>query len=368
MAVGFLSRDYNGRFPWISPGGCTYYRCMLPMSVSGQKARLGMPAWDSARGFGIKETDTSGIFGFDTIVLKLIMDRWAPRQIELAQRLGQFIIVDIDDYHEALTPANRAYDATDPEKNKRANRDFYEEVIAAANMLTVSTPFLYTVYSERHENVRMIRNGINPRQFTKRTHTRNKPVIGWAGATSYRNNDLEQLRDWLPDVLEEHDLTFHHAGHADDAPSFAEITGIPPRRVTTSPLSTIDRYAEGLKFDIGIVPLSDIPFNYAKSNIKGLEYAASGIPFVASDLPEYRLLHESGVGALATTAEEWRAAIEQLFDYKTRKIRAGLAWGNVQADWTIEARAAEWQQVLGEDVQRIRDELINPLTKHGQQR
>lgn len=355
MAVGFLSRDYNGKFPWITPGGCTYYRCLLPMSVAGQKARLGIPAWDPIQGYGVKETEGTGIFGFDTIVLKLIMDRWAPKQIQLAKKLGQVIIVDIDDYHEALTPANRAYDATHPEKNKKANRDFYQQVIEAADILTVSTPFLADVYSW-HPHVYVIRNGINRRQFTKRQHQNRKPVLGWTGAISYRNNDLEQLREWLPRFMEEHDLSFHHAGAEADAPSFAEVTGIPKHRLTTSPIVPIGNYADQLRFDIGIVPLNDIPFNHAKSNIKGLEYAASGIPFIASDLPEYRRLHETGVGRLATTTDEWVAHATNLLDYGTRKKESAIGYGTVIGQWAVDNRAADWLEVFTTGVNSIRKE------------
>jgi len=355
MAIGFISRDFNGQFPHITPAGCTYYRCYLPMAVCQQRSRLGFPAWDSDRGYGVMESGQTGLFGFDVIVMKLIMDRWAPKQMELAKKLGQRLIVDLDDFHDGLTPANRAYHATDPELNKRANRDFYNEVIDRADLLTVSTSFLLSHYMERHPHVVMVRNGVNLHQFERKKVANRKPVLGWAGAVSYRNGDLEQLREWLPDFLQEHDLQFHHAGHDPEAPSFAEVVGIDPARVTTSPIVPIYEYAENLKFDIGIVPLSDIPFNRAKSNIKGLEYAAAGIPFVASPLYEYRLLHNDGAGLLADTPEEWRLQIEALLDYKTRKRAAAIAYDTVSQNWTIEARADEWRDVFTKQVWATRD-------------
>ncbi len=346
MTIAFITRDFNGMFPDITPAGCAYYRCLLPMSVSGQPARMGMPAWDPARGFGIRDSNTTGVFGFSTVFLKLIMDRWTPKQIELAKQLGQRIIIDIDDYHEGLTPANRAYELTHPERNKISNREHYAKTIQLADTLVVSTPFLMQQYIGACRDMWLVRNGVNMAQFERRKHVSSKPVLGWAGATSYRNNDLEQLRDWLPDLMEKHDLTFHHAGHSPDSPSFADITGVPAHRVTTSPLVPIHDYAAGLRFDIGIVPLSDIPFNHAKSNIKGLEYAAAGIPFVASDLPEYRYLHESGVGRIATTSTEWVSHIETLLDYKIRKQEAARNHSIVAKDWSIEARADDWQEVF----------------------
>lgn len=346
--IGFITRDFNGTFPNITPAGCSYYRCYLPMAAFGQRALFGMPAWDATRGFGIKETHNTGIFGFQIIVLKLIMDAWTPKQIQIAQSLGQKIVVDIDDFHEGLTPANKAYKITHPELNKKSNREHYAKVIAAADAVTVSTPFLYDHYSGQRDNVYLVRNGVNTFQFTKKKVTSNKPVIGWAGAVAYRNNDLEQLSEWLPDFLDEHDLYFHHAGADPNAPSFDQVTGIDPARLTTSRLCSISEYADSLMFDIGIVPLNNIPFNQAKSNIKGLEYAASGIPFVASPLPEYRLLHEDGVGLLADTPEEWRQQMTTLLDYKTRKRMAAIGHSVVTNRWAIEQRAFDWADVFKE--------------------
>ncbi len=173
-----------------------------------------------------------------------------------------------------------------------------------------------------------------------------KPIIGWAGAVDYRGGDLETLRCWLPDFLERHDLAFHHAGHSPTAPSFADVAGINPDRLITTPIVPIDRYAAMLQFDIGIVPLNDIPFNHAKSNIKGLEYAASGIPFVAAGTPEYRLLAEDGVGRVAGTDSEWVSHMEELLDYSVRKRESALSRTKVLSDWSIQARAAEWQSVF----------------------
>ena len=343
MSTGFITRDFTGIFPNLIPGGCAYYRCYLPMAATGNRS-LGRPVFDPMRGFGVEDSYNTGLFGFKNISLKLVMDRWTPKQIELAQNLGQQIIVDVDDYYEGLTPANKAYGITHPDKNKISNRANYEKVIAAADLVVVSTPFLLDHHSKTHPNVVMVRNGVNMMQFTPVKHKNNKPTLGWTGSTEYRNNDLEQLREWLPEFLEEHDLYFHHAGASGDI-SFADVTGINPTRLRTSPIVPITEYANGFKFDIGLVPLNPIPFNEAKSNIKGLEYAASGIPFIASDTGEYRLLAEDGVGILARTADDWRAAAETLLDRHQRQQYSIRGVEVVRANWSIEARAHEWRGI-----------------------
>lgn len=343
MSTGFITRDFSGIFPNLIPGGCAYYRSFLPMAVTGNKI-IGPPVFDPLQGFGIKDSFTTGLFGFKQISLKLIMDRWTAKQIELAQNLKQTIIVDVDDYYEGLTPANKAYLLSHPEHNKISNRENYEKAIAAADLIVVSTPFLLDYYSSKYPNVVMVRNGVNMEQFTPMKHKTSRPTLGWTGSIAFRNNDLEQLREWLPDFLEEHDLYFHHAGAAGDI-SFADVTGINPTRLRTSPIVPITEYANGFKFDIGLVPLNPIPFNEAKSNIKGLEYAASGIPFIASDTGEYRLLAEDGVGILATTPDDWRSAAETLLDRHQRQQYSIRGVEVVRANWSIEARANEWRGI-----------------------
>ena len=347
MTVAFLTNDFVHDAPTLTPGGCAFYRCYLPMSVLNTRAHMGRPAWDPLRGWGVQESKTTGIFGFSTVSLKLLMDRWTPKQVELGQKLGQRIVVDIDDFFDGLTPDNHAYYLTHPERNKRTNRDNYAEVIARADTLTVTTPFLLDYYSAVHHDVRMVRNGVHYKMFTLHQHRDRKPVIGWVGSTGYRNGDLELLREWLPDFLEEHDLRFHHSGWHEDHPDIADVTGINPDRVTYTPLVPITSYAEVFHhFDIGLVPLTEIDFNRAKSNIKGLEYGSAGIPFVASDLPEYRLLHEDGAGLLARTADDWRAQVEWLLDYRNRKEAARQTRQTITARWGIDSRADEWRDVF----------------------
>jgi len=315
--------------------------------MCGHKAVVGLPVYDPIRGYGAKENAQTGLFGYNTIVLKLVMDRTTAPQMRLAKaNARQRFIVDIDDYYQGLTPANKAFTITHPDHNKKANRDFYEDVIAEADLITVSTPFLYDFYSQRFPNVKMVRNGVNMNMFTPRKHIDRKPVFGWTGSINFRNNDLEQLSEWLPDFLEEHDLSFHHAGWTPTAPMFHEITGINPKRLTMSPLTAITGYADGFLFDVGIVPLNNIPFNEAKSNIKGLEYAAAGLPFIASDMPEYRLLHEDGVGVLADTPEQWKAAATMYLKKATRITDSQRALTIVKKNWSIEAREEEWREIF----------------------
>ena len=74
--------------------------------------------------------------------------------------------------------------------------------------------------------------------------------------------------------------------------------------------------------EIGLVPLRQTPFNFAKSAIKGMEYAAAGVPFVAEATPEYQWFHDLGAGRVAKKPAHWNAALKALLDPETRRTEA----------------------------------------------
>ena len=84
-----------------------------------------------------------------------------------------------------------------------------------------------------------------------------------------------------------------------------------------------------------------------------MEYAALGIPFVASPLPEYRWLSDTyGLGVLAENrSRAWRRAIKQLLRDDGRAA-LGVAYRSTVARRLTVAHnawrwAEVWQSVLG---------------------
>jgi hypothetical protein len=83
--------------------------------------------------------------------------------------------------------------------------------------------------------------------------------------------------------------------------------------------------------EVGVAPLSDMPFNHAKSDIKLLEYSASGIPWVGSDLPAYhKLCEEWGIGRTAKKPKQWLSHLRAL---KNPDIRSSEGSALREASW-----------------------------------
>ena len=112
------------------------------------------------------------------------------------------------------------------------------------------------------------------------------------------------------------------------------------------PLLAPFEYPFGFAFDIGIVPLNDVVFNIAKSWIKGIEYAAAGVPFIASEMDEYKRLHNKyGIGRLASTTEEWVSHFEELLDPKVRATEAMRAREIVEQELDSRLMAKRWDEL-----------------------
>jgi len=348
MRIAFLTKEFTkAQRNILIAGGSAYYRAQMPHLFTKYESSFGLPAWTSDRGFGVKESPRTARFGFDVVMLKLIMDRWVPHQIEVAQKLGQKIVVDVDDHYEGLHEDNLAFKMTDPSFNKVSNREHYQKIIELADVVTVTTPFLYEYYKPRVKRVVMIRNAVRVEQFPNpRKHRSTPPLLGWAGAMQWRSNDAETADPWLQDFLAENDLKFHHAGHMPNTPVFADKAKVDPQRMVLSPMKPFTEYVSMLNFDIGLVLLSDVDFNEAKSNLKGLEYAMANIPFVAYASGEYEHLANDGIGRVARTPDEWKKHLTDLLDYKVRKREAAVNRHLVIEKYSMDRRAVEWNNLF----------------------
>lgn len=354
--VSFLTYDFTLGSKPIEPNGCAWYRCHLPMKEleqAGWDTGIGFPGWNPDHGFGLLVPDNKAIHGWDVIVLKLIMLESIASKIDDAKAIGQKIAVDIDDWFEGLSESNLAYKMTDPETNPKNNRDHYMYIIDNADAIITSTPFLYDFYKNEkgYKNVYMVRNGIDlPRWNQRKDHSRWLPQFGWVGATPWRSNDLEQLSPWFGTFLEKNHLSFHHSGAIKNAKEAKDQLGIPKHiKSTKQPMEKISKYPSLFrKIDVGLVPLNDIGFNHAKSSIKGLEYAAAGVPFISSWSPEYELLEQQGVGRVARNEREWIGHAEELLDPRVRKEDVERNLEGIKKYQTMEVRRSEWDEVINQ--------------------
>jgi glycosyltransferase involved in cell wall biosynthesis len=345
--VAFLTGDFNEIDGQLEPNGCAWYRLVLPsreLAKRGWDTGVGVPRANSEQGLGLAHKDGM-LTGWDIYVLKLLMIEQIAPMMRGMQERGTRMVVDVDDFHFGLHEENIASRATDPHRNPTANRAFYEQSIREADTVIVSTAFLADFYETRVRDVRLVRNSLDIDRWTP-IQQDEQPILGWVGGTLWRSGDVEILQDWLPGFVKDHEVRVHHAGHIPgDGQHFGARVGL--QRVTTTPMCLVKDYPERMfDMNIGLVPLNRVPFSEAKSNLKGLEYAAKGIPFIATPTEEYRILYDSGVGRLAETPDEWRDHATELLDPDVRREEGARIRAIVEKEWTIGRKADEWATAI----------------------
>jgi glycosyltransferase involved in cell wall biosynthesis len=218
------------------------------------------------------------------------------------------------DYMGTVIP----YDSRNPNVWSRILHYTYSH----ASGIIASTKFLEERMKIYNKNVYRVPNSLDPSSFMYRLDlSGTKPTIGWVGMMMWRVEDLKDVASPIKTIVNQYDLKFHHSGVMLDRPKWiAEALNIDPEKVTGFTGARPQYYANVfMPIDIGIVPLTKNQFNEAKSNLKGLEYAFSGIPFIASDTQEYRDLADIGVGRIAKTSKDWLKHLKQLIDPEVRE-------------------------------------------------
>lgn len=361
MRVGMLSADW-GDFFESSPGGCTNIRMFLPgraLANQGISVSIGEYGWRDDEGFVAVPTIERAMARYrgpilnpsrydgdlDVVIFKLWMWHEYEDYIKRAQAMGQTIIIDIDDWFDGLPTTNIAFETTHPKADPLWNRNHMIASYRHVNGLITSTEFLNNYYRNSNQNVIKVRNSLFPEDFVKRHDCAgNKPTIGWAGMMLWRKHDIQQLQGWLGDFLERNDLQFYQAGIDPNNPyEFCEEAKIDQDRFRGLSGCSAKNYGNILlPMDIGIVPLEKVPFNEAKSALKGMEYAFSGIPFVATDTEEYKEIVADGAGSTARRTRDWTRRLEALLDQDERRRQAEAGYKTVMEKYNINIVVNKW--------------------------
>lgn len=142
-------------------------------------------------------------------------------------------------------------------------------------------------------------------------------IVGWSGGrTSLRY--LEIIREPLRAAADAGALIRVITG----APEAVPDLGIPIDIVRWTP----EREAEDLvELDIGIVPLTDTPFERGKFPFKAVQYGAAGLPIVASNVGyTSRIVRDGANGFLVSSVAEWTERLLRLIDDPELRRRLGL--------------------------------------------
>lgn len=297
--------------------------------------RLGEPA----RVLGVPVIEDPSLVTADTVITQ------RPLLAEIADLVcqwaaeGRMVIVDSDDSFDHLDPAHGIYG--------RYNSKHYHRACKAATVNTTTTPGLAKLYG--YGKAAVLPNCVPESYLRMAPKGRRVPDlwVGWSGSISAHPNDLATAGGGVAKAIKGTRAKMVYLGPEKDQVQVSRQLGM----LGVVPLGFVSLLGFPsviTEYDVGIVPLENIPFNRSmKSWLKGIELAAVGVPVVASPTEDYRRLAKLGGCLTAKTPADWYDTVSRLLrdePLRTEQAQRGRA---VMQDWTYERRADLWREVWG---------------------
>lgn len=310
-------------FGFHDNSACAYYRVTLPL--------------DAMRDLGGWEVETA--CGWD--------ERALNYPIVIGQRIGKAEALTL--WRKLYARAKLVYETDDDmwsidETNFRALAehtpsllDAAAEAVRMAHLTTVSTePLRRVVDAVGARSSLTLENHIDGRLLdVQRPRTPGMVTIGWAGGDSHLKDMRSFERQFRRFMSSADGVEFHNIG-TDFRPAL-KISG------RHTGWQSVWDYYRSIDFDIGLAPLAHTPFNDSKSHIKALEYAALGIPVIASDELPYRDFVVHGeTGYLVKRDYEWTQYLRELTRNHDLREAMGQKAKEVASQWTIQTGWERW--------------------------
>jgi glycosyltransferase involved in cell wall biosynthesis len=308
----------------------------------------------SLRGHETRTLPVANVEVFEQWDVVLVRGLHNPRNSMLWQYAAEagkhaLLVYDLDDDIWGWRPGS------DEDKYwNDSRREMAERNIQCADLVTCPTSTLADVLCELNPRVAVLPNTIPEKLLSLLPQKRDRFIVGWQGAQQHIK-DLHIIYNPVLRLMLRHSNVEFHLWGPQGTLDFPDA--LAPRIVTHPWVPRVWDHYLRLNMDIGLAPIDVTErFNETKSDIKLREYAALGIPFIASKSKAYTNTALSARGMVAESEREWEEGLEEL--YRNANLRLWMAeQGRLRARlWTTEENAREWEQayVRAEHARRLR--------------
>jgi hypothetical protein len=320
-----------------------FYRARLPLHELERKGHSIVPV-EIKKGQGLR---MGPLLECDAVHIYRRADPVVQKAVDELRSRGVGIVWDNDDDPRLIPPeAPSVMPAGAPKHRSHARlyaeRDFTGQgkLARRAHVVTATTAYLAQRFTAAWEvEPIVIENYLGDLQFPAQRATGDGVVIGWFAAAEHRADSRRlDMTPVLRRVMER------------DARVRVVTIGVQlkldPERYTHHrwvPFNELPTHVAG--FDIGIAPIADLPFNLARSNIKVKEYAAAGVPWVASARGSYADL-DSRCGGMTIGDDAWEDTLVSLAGSRFKRgqlRRRATSWGKTQH---LRHHIEQWESVF----------------------
>lgn len=358
--IVFVARD---------DGGCGYFRCIQPARFL---TRAGLA---DAKSFLQSAVSHEDLMQADLVVMQYMGDMPASNIAKFCLENNIPYMTEFDDFIQHVSPHNGGgYNAWNP-STLHVHRSM--EMTRRAFGVTVSTPQLAKEYFPYNPMIYVVPNYLDKELWDHPISRRGdgKIRIGWMGGNAHAD-DLAMVAGVLNKIVKEfkgkvifetigmtkHELAgvFPLSDFPDRCPSCGyegEIHHWPGDSLQNYPMILASK-----GWDIAIAPVIGNAFGQSKSDLKIKEYAAAGLPVIASPIAPYKAAAASNAQVLfADTFEEWYDNLKDLILHPEKRdemTRANKAWS--EGNW-IQDNIGKVFEVYAQQIERAR--MIFPKKK-----
>lgn len=272
---------------------------------------------------------------YDLVWLEKEAFPWVPYLVERLF-LGRVpYLVDYDDavYHR--------YDQHGSGVVRRLLGTKIDQVMANAALVTAGNEYLAEkARASGAGRVEIVPTVVDICRYPLAQPWRNEPfTIGWIGSPSTRKY-LEPIRPALAEICRN--------GKARVVLVGAGKVDWPEIPVEVRPWSEESEAAEIGRFQVGIMPLLDAPWDRGKCGYKLIQYMACGVPVVGSPVGVNRKLIVNGMnGFQASHPQEWVAALTRLREERELARAMGEACrATVEKGYSLQVSAPRVAQLV----------------------
>ena len=214
---------------------------------------------------------------------------------------------------------------------------------SAADRMIVGNEVLADWASDFCADVRIVPTCVEPADYTRRAAWDSLSIacIGWIGSPATDR----YVRDIAPALRTVHERCGAQIELMGASPSMATAIG-PFCKVI--PWHIDAAHVRIATWDVGIMPLRNGAYERAKCGYKLLQYAAAGVPTVASPVGVNRTLVDAMDGAAPESAADWiEALVAMLSEPSDRRRRRALAGFDVAERYSYAAHESAWLDAVG---------------------
>ena len=195
------------------------------------------------------------------------------------------------------------------------------------------------------KNILVLPTVIDIDDYKKEPKTKNTGknfTIGWIGSPS-TSKYLEIVREPLSRLGKKASVTLYLVGaESSQKISIDNINVIYVNWSEKNEQKALD------EFDVGIMPLYDKPWDKGKCAFKLIQYMASFLPVVASNVGmNAEIIHQRGTGYVAENSDEWFDSLYKIYcDQELRKTMGSNGRKLIEKDFTIQSRLSEFENFI----------------------